>query len=166
MEWLAREINRLARFTGEKLRISTEDLTKPNPTQAMATILSALRGKTDMQVLIDAYKWARANETPAEIRPFIGRRPKLKLVVIEDAPSGVRAFINARDILKEEGVNVGLTAIGVHGGSFEKWKAFQRLRPEVDVIDPNSDIAEGIIRYSYQIRGKSETGDLGQRAVS
>ncbi|MEK7573760.1 MAG: hypothetical protein AAB531_05025 [Patescibacteria group bacterium] len=154
MEWLAR-----------RNKVTTESLTKPNPTQALATILSALRGRTDAQVLMDAYEWGQTGVAPAEVQPFIGKEAKLELVVVEDSPSGIRAFINARKLLEEEGVNVGLTGIGVHGVSFEKHMAFERLEQEGDIeIDTNSDIGEGIIRYSYDVQGREENDSLETNA--
>lgn len=152
MEWLARET-----------KTTVESLTKPNPTQALATILSALRGRTDVGVLMDAYEWGQIGKVPEEVKPFIGDETnKLELVVVEDSPAGVRAFINARKILESKGVNVGLTGIGVHGASFEKHMAFMQLAREGDVeIDTNPSIAEGIIRYSYDIQSREENGGLG-----
>ncbi len=152
MEWLGR-------ITGTPV----ESLTKPNPTQALATILAGLRRKkVDKKVLLDAYEWEKTGEVPEEIRPFIGSEEKLKLVVAEDSTSGVRAFINARKILEEEGIKVELTGIGVHDANYEKHMAFLRLaRGEgLDAIDMNSGIKEGIIRYSYSVRGRAEFRDI------
>lgn len=150
MEWLGR-------VTGTPV----EDLTKPNPTQALAAVLSALRGRTDVEVLMDAYTWGQTGEAPQEMQPFIQSKARLKLVVVEDSPAGVRAFIKARGIIESKGVDVELTAIGVHDGNFEKHMAFVRLGQgeELDVIDTNSKTKEGIIRYSYGIRGKGELED-------
>lgn len=149
MEWLGRLTN-----------TPVESLTKPNPTQALAAILSALRGRTDVQVLMDAYTWGQTGVAPQEVEPFIKNNNVLKLVVVEDSPSGVRAFMNAKKILENQGVKTQLTAIGVHGVSFEKHMAFVRLAQEegIDTIDTNSGIREGIIRYSYGIRGREEIG--------
>ncbi|MBI4091616.1 MAG: hypothetical protein HY427_00185 [Candidatus Levybacteria bacterium] len=148
MEWLAR-----------MTKVSVESLTKPNPTQALATILSGLRGGTDMRVLMDAYDWGQTGKAPEDIQPFIGNKATLELVVVEDSPSGVRAFINARKILTDQSVNVELSAIGVHGASYEKHMAFARLAQEEGVfIDTNSNTSEGIIRYSYDVQGREENG--------
>lgn len=146
MEWLGRATN-----------TPVESLTKPNPTQALATILAALRGRVDTRVLLDAYEWGRIGDAPKELRPFIEVANKLNLVVAEDSPSGVRAFINARRILKEKGINVGLAAIGVHDVSFQKHMAFTRLAQEqdIDTINTYSRIREGIISYSYDIQGRA-----------
>lgn len=150
MEWLGRET-----------KTPVENLTKPNPTQALATILAALRGRVDMGVLMDAYKWGQTGVVPEEVKPFIGDETnKLRLVVVEDSPSGVRAFINAKKILEDNGINVRLAGIGVHGISLEKHMAFMRLQREGDIeIDTNSGIGEGIIRYSYGVQGNEENDD-------
>ncbi len=147
MEWL-----------GRATKTSVESLTKPNPTQALAAILSAFRGRVEMQVLMDAYRWGQTGDTPEELQSFIEKKTRLNLVVVEDSPSGVRAFVSARRVLENNGINVGLTAIGVHDVSFEKHMAFMRLKQEegIDVVDTNSGIREGIIRYSYEIRGRAE----------
>lgn len=152
MEWL-----------GRITKTPVESLTKPNPTQALATILAALRGRVDVGVLMDAYKWGQTGEAPEEVQSFIRSLTKLKLVVVEDSPSGVRAFINARRVLESKGIDVELTAIGVHNVSFEKHMAFVRLTQEegIDTIDTNSGIREGIVRYSYGIRSKEEIRNLG-----
>lgn len=152
MEWLARIT-----------KTSTESLTKPNPTQALATILSGLRGRTDAQVLMDAYEWGRTGETPEDLQPFVrnGNRAQLEIVVVEDSPSGVIAFINAKKILEEKGVNVELSAIGVHGESPEKHKAFVRLAQEGGIfIDTNSNTKEGLIQYCFDRQGREENGGL------
>ena len=149
MEWLARRNN-----------VTTESLTKPNPTQALATILSSLRGGTDMRVLMDAYDWGQTGKAPEEIQLFIGNKATLELVVVEDSPSGIRAFINARKILRDQSVNVELSAIGVHGVSLEKHMAFMRLAEEEGIyIDSNSGTSEGIIRYSYDVQSREEDSD-------
>lgn len=147
MEWLGRE-------TGTPV----EDLTKPNPTQALAVILAAIRGKVDKHVLLDAYEWAVKGIKPQDAKT-LAEREKLKLVVVEDSPSGVRAFINAKKIIEKEGVNVSLTAVGVHDVSFEKHMAFTRLGEDksIDTVDTNSGVREGIIRYSFQGRAETES---------
>lgn len=149
MEWLAR-----------RNKVTTESLTKPNPTQALATILAALRGRVDVRVLMDAYEWGQTGISPEEIQPFIGDKAKtVELVVVEDSPSGVRAFINAKKILEDEHVNVELTAIGVHGASYEKHDALVKLAQKEGIyIDTNSNTNEGIIRFSYSVRGREENG--------
>lgn len=150
MEWL-----------GKVTKNSVQSLTKPNPTQALATILAALRGRVDVKVLMDAYEWGQTGKAPAEVQPFIGNKAKLELVVVEDSPAGIRAFINAREILKDKDVNVELTAIGVHGASYEKHTAFVRLAQEGGIfIDKISDTNEGIIRYSYDVQDRDENGGL------
>ena len=151
MEWL-----------GRKKNTPVESLTKPNPTQALGAILSALRGRTDVQVLLDAYTWGQTGIAPIEIQPFIGNgKGKLKLVVVEDSPSGVRAFVNAKKILEDQGVLVELTAIGVHDANFEKHTAFARLFQEkgIDASGDHQRTGEGIIQYSYGVRGRETLGD-------
>ena len=150
MEWL-----------GRKKNTPVESLTKPNPTQALGAILSALRGRTDVQVLLDAYTWGQTGIAPIEIQPFIGEgRNKLKLVVVEDSPSGVRAFVNAKKILEDQGVLVELTAIGVHDANFEKYTAFLKLSQGggIDSMDTNQRTGEGIIRYSFDVLSKEKRG--------
>ncbi|GEM_PF-2319217 len=150
MEWLAR-----------RNRVTTESLTKPNPTQALATILSGLRGKTDMQVLMDAYEWGQTGIVPEEVQPFTGNKANLKIVVVEDSPSGIRAFINAKKILEDRGVNVELSAIGVHGVSLEKHRALVRLAQEEGIyIDTNTRTNEGIIQFSFDVQSRNEDGSL------
>jgi len=150
MEWLGRE-------TGTPV----EELTKPNPTQALATVLTAIRGRVNKQVLLDAYEWAVNGVEPEDVKELV-ERGELKLVVVEDSPSGVRAFINARKILEEEGINAKLTAIGVHDVSFEKHMAFVKLGHEgIDTMDTNSGIREGIIRFSYGVQEENRDLWLG-----
>lgn len=154
MEWLSR-----------MTEASVESLTKPNPTQALATILSGLRGRTDMRVLMDAYEWGQTGKAPEEIQPFIGDKATLELVVVEDSPSGIRAFSNARKILRDQGVNVELSAIGVNGASLEKYMAFVRLAEEEGVyIDHISDTGEGIIRFSLDVQSREQ--DSGPEVIT
>ena len=154
MEWL-----------GRVKKTPVESLTKPNPTQALAAILSALRRKTDMRVLMDAYEWGRTGKVPNELQPFTeDAAKKLELVVVEDSPSGIRAFINAKKILESKGINVSLTAIGVHDRNYdEKHTAFRRLESEEGVpVDTYTDINPGINRFNFngrdriRIKGSSE----------
>lgn len=145
MEWLGRESN-----------TPVQDLTKPNPTQALAAILSALRGKVDAKVLRDAYNWGINGIAPKETLPFTINKTPLNLVVAEDSPPGIRAFANAKDILQQIGAEVKLTAIGIHSESFEKHRALQQLLGNgADKVDTNSEVTEGILRYSYDIRSNT-----------
>ena len=156
MEWLARK-------TGTPV----ESLTKPNPTQALAAILAGIRGRVDAKVLLDAYEWGRTGETPDDLQPFVGNgnRAKLEIVVVEDSPSGIIAFINAIKILKEKGVNVELSAIGVHGVSREKYVAFKGLAQEARIfIATHLYTKEGIIQYVYDVLSREENGGLEVKA--
>lgn len=141
MEWL-----------GRLTQTPVESLTKPNPTQALATILAALRERVDAQVLMDAYTWGQTGQAPQELQSFIGEEKKLELVVAEDSPSGIIAFINAKRILENQGINVKLTPIGIHAWNFEKYQAFSRLGREQGIhIITNPRVGEGITSYSYPI---------------
>lgn len=153
MGWLAREND-----------TSVESLTKPNPTQALATILSALRGKTDSKVLRDAYEWGKNEEVPLEIqqaRKKMGGK-KLKIIVVEDSLSGVVAFINAKKILRELGLNATVTVIGVHGGNQEKFTRFKELasKERIDVITC-TDVNGGIDEYFLSTSLVGKKGGLG-----
>lgn len=127
MEWLAREKDD-----------SIENLTKPNPTQAIATIISALRGKTDAQVLLDVYGWIKNGKIPKEIQDIAGNKKQkpLEIVVLEDTRSGVVAFINAQKIFDKLGLKINIVVIGVHGGNEEKYNSFKQLaeKEELTVI--------------------------------
>lgn len=118
MEWLGRE-------TGNPV----ESLTKPNSTQAIAAILSALKDKTDAQVLMNAYEWDKHGKIPTEIQRIIDNKERkdLRIVVIEDALSGIAAFVNAKKLFDNVGLKIEITVIGVHGGSEEKFKSFIAL---------------------------------------
>lgn len=127
MEWLARETNN-----------SIESLTKPNPAQAVAVIIAALRGeKTNSQLLKDAYIWTKEGRIPKEIQDIVKDKDKrqkpLEIVVIEDSLSGVVAFINAKKIFDEAGLKTKIIVIGVHGGSEEKNKSFERFAQEQQI---------------------------------
>lgn len=142
MEWLGKTTTR-----------STKELTKPNVTHALSTIISGLRGRIDSEVLLDAFKWADNGEIPEEITQYIEGENELKLVVLEDATSGVDAFIDARRILEAIGVKVHLTVIGVHGQSAEKFDAFHKLeeKEEVDSLIQVVNVGEGITSYSRSV---------------
>lgn len=119
MQWLAGETNN-----------SVESLTKPNPTQAVATIIAALREtKTNSQVLLDAYKWVKEGIIPEEVREIIENKNQkpLEIVILEDTTSGVTAFINAKKIFDSVGLKTNIVVIGVHGGNEEKYNSFRQL---------------------------------------
>lgn len=118
MEWLAREI-----------QTSIESLTKPNPTQAVAVIIAALRETADSKLLMDAYTWTKEGQIPKEIQDIVKnkRQKPLEIVVIEDSLSGVIAFVNAKKLFDQVGLKVNITVIGIHGGSEEKDKSFKQV---------------------------------------
>lgn len=118
MEWLARET-----------QTSVESLTKPNPTQAVAVIIAALRGEADSQLLMDAYTWTKGGQIPKEVQDIVKnkRQKPLEIVVIEDSLSGVIAFVNAKKLFDKAGLRANINIIGIHGGSEEKNKSFKQV---------------------------------------
>lgn len=118
MQWLAKETNN-----------ALESLTKPNPTQAVAVIIAAIREKTDSQLLMDAYTWTKEGQIPKEIQDIVKNKKQkpLEIVVIEDSISGVVAFVNAKKLLDQVGLKVKITVIGIHGGSEAKDKSFKQV---------------------------------------
>lgn len=147
MEWLGRETNN-----------SVESLTKPNPTQAIAAILSALKGVTDARVLMATYEWDKNGKIPEEIQDIIENKKKkiLRIVVIEDSLSGIIAFVNAKKLFDNVNLKINITTIGVHGGSKEKYNSFMQLaeKEQINAITCTT-INDGVrIYFDQRMKGK------------
>ncbi|MDP2585745.1 MAG: hypothetical protein Q8P29_02590 [Candidatus Levybacteria bacterium] len=142
MEWLSRKTND-----------TVESLTKPNSIQAIAAILSALKGTTDTQILMSAYDWDKDGKIPEEIQNIIDNKKQkgLRIVVIEDSTSGAIAFVNAKKLFDNVGIKMQIDIIGVHGGSEEKDNNFKRLDETEGVfVKTYTTINDGIREYFEQ----------------
>jgi hypothetical protein len=84
------------------------DLTKPNPVQALAAMLTA-RGTPERPSLHAAYDFWKTGLLPKPFTALQGER----VYVLEDNATGIRSCIQAGQLLRQQGINVAVHGIGV-----------------------------------------------------
>lgn len=100
MEWLAAQY-------GER----SEDLTKPNTTQAMAALIAALRSSCNKDVLKAAYASARQQSTDETIGAL--KSSKISIYVFEDTVSGIKPMLKVAEQLNAAGCSITVQPHGI-----------------------------------------------------
>lgn len=104
MEWLAHR-------HGDR----TEELTKPNTTQALAALTAAVARRCDAEILEKAYWADKSKET---VTPFdqdnwsIGQQP-IEIYVFEDTVSGIRPMLQVAERLQRSGRSSSIYPFGI-----------------------------------------------------
>lgn len=102
MEWLGKQHNE-----------RTEDLTKPNSTQALAALINTITGGEDVVALTEAYAIDKQNKRPAETPLATMSGKETVVYVFEDTISGIVPLQKTTQMLKSQGFNVHLDALGI-----------------------------------------------------
>lgn len=102
MEWLAKQHNE-----------RTEDLTKPNSTQALAALINTITSGQDVVALTEAYAIDKQNKDPSETQLSALRGKKAVIYVFEDTISGIVPLQKTTEMLRSRGFNVQLNALGI-----------------------------------------------------
>jgi hypothetical protein len=100
MDWLAQQ-------HGDR----TEELTKPNTTQALAALLAAVKRRSDSATLNLAYQFAREKRTDIELPELSGK--DVRMYVFEDTISGVKPAIALGTSLRSNGYRVSVKGLGI-----------------------------------------------------
>ncbi len=111
MDWLA-----------EKHSERSEDLTKPNTTQALAALLAALAGRCDEDILEEAYRLTRSfadgdgtESNWSEIAPTLATLSEKETVVIvfEDTVSGIKPMLALEERFRRFGLSLSVRPLGI-----------------------------------------------------
>ncbi len=102
MEWLGKQHNE-----------RTEDLTKPNSTQALAALINTITSGEDVVALTEAYAIDKQNKSPAETRLAAISEKKTVVYVFEDTISGIVPLQKTTQMLKSLGFDLQLEALGI-----------------------------------------------------
>lgn len=102
MEWLAKERNE-----------RTEDLTKPNRTQALAALINTINGGHDVEALQQAYEIDKQNLPAAETDLSALKDQKTKIYVFEDTISGIVPMLAVADLLRKQNFDIEVDALGI-----------------------------------------------------
>lgn len=102
MEWLGKQHNE-----------RTEDLTKPNSTQALAAMINTITGGQDVVALNDAYAIEKQNKSPADTELAALRDKRTSVYVFEDTISGIVPLQKTTEMLRSHGFDVQLYALGI-----------------------------------------------------
>ncbi len=102
MEWLGKQHNE-----------RTEDLTKPNTTQALAALINTVTGGQDVLALTEAYAIDKRNQSPGETQLSAISDKKTVVYVFEDTISGIVPLQKTTMMLKSQGFDVRLEALGI-----------------------------------------------------
>lgn len=102
MEWL-----------GKKYNARTEDLTKPNTTQAFAALINTVNGGNDILALEDAFAVDKFNKTidSTDLKELFNKR--VTVCVFEDTISGILPLKKVVEVLNVAGYDVNLVASGI-----------------------------------------------------
>ncbi|CAN5238580.1 hypothetical protein BH10CYA1_BH10CYA1_08740 [soil metagenome] len=102
MEWLGKQHNE-----------RTEDLTKPNSTQALAALINTITSGQDVVALTEAYAIDKQEKSPAKTHLTAIRGKKTIIYVFEDTISGIVPLQKTTQMLKSQGFNLQLDALGI-----------------------------------------------------
>ncbi len=102
MEWLGKQHNE-----------RTEDLTKPNSTQALAALINTITSGQDVVALTEAYAIDKQEKSPAKTHLAAIRGKKTVIYVFEDTISGIVPLQKTTQMLKSQGFNLQLEALGI-----------------------------------------------------
>lgn len=102
MEWL-----------GKQHQQRTEDLTKPNSTQALAALINTITGGDDVLALNEAYAIDKQGKKPAETSLSAIHSQRTVIYVFEDTISGIIPLQKSVQMLNTEGFDIQLEALGI-----------------------------------------------------
>jgi hypothetical protein len=102
MEWLAKQKNE-----------RTEDLTKPNTTQAIAALISCSKGRTTADTIREAYAIDKLDKTPADSSLGSIIKSKVIVYVFEDTISGILPMIASAERLNQLGFSIEVRPLGI-----------------------------------------------------
>lgn len=102
MEWLGKQRNQ-----------RTEDLTKPNTTQALAGLINTITGGRDVAALIEAYAIDKEDRAPEETSLSAIRGDSTIVYVFEDTISGIIPLKRVVQMLQLRGFKIHLEALGI-----------------------------------------------------
>jgi hypothetical protein len=102
MEWLAKE-------HGER----TEDLTKPNATQALAALINTISSGDDVTALRDAYAIDKQAKSPKKTHLNALSDRKTTVYVFEDTISGILPLLKTEQMLRSKGFNMTVEPLGI-----------------------------------------------------
>ncbi len=113
MEWLAKE-------HGER----PEDLTKPNTTQALAALISALAKITDITCLEEAYKIDKLGGDPDSTIIKELKQLDVIIYVFEDTISGIKPMLAVAEKLNDHNYSISVKPMGIAQDKNKKlrWK--------------------------------------------
>jgi hypothetical protein len=92
----------------------TEDLTKPNTTQAVNALLAAMTGDSSGDLSEKAYLFDKKNSDNDDLLAVLKDR-QTKVFVFEDTISGIKPMIRLAETLKSRGIDIKLIPIGITG---------------------------------------------------
>lgn len=101
MDWLAEEYGK-----------RSEDLTKPNTTQALCAFAAAIRQNSDCPVLREAYAWDSQQNIDPALLEMIGSNGAT-IYVFEDTVSGIRPMLKLAERLRSVNCLVNVVALGI-----------------------------------------------------
>jgi phosphoglycolate phosphatase-like HAD superfamily hydrolase len=119
MEWLAVQ-------TGHR----SEELTKPNTTQAIAALLASTTGTTSMASLNQAYRLDKLQEDPDNTPLLELKGCSPTIFVFEDTISGITPMLSVGKRLNQMGYSIKVEPLGIASDSKKK-SALQKLCPRV-----------------------------------
>lgn len=102
MEWLAKQQQQ-----------RTEDLTKPNPTQALAALINTITQGQDVLALNEAYAIDKHGQDPDSTSLSIIKEAKTSIYVFEDTISGIVPLLKTTELLQSKGFNIQLEPLGI-----------------------------------------------------
>ena len=102
MEWLAKRHNE-----------RTEDLTKPNRTQALAALIAACAGFSDIEILEEAYEVDKHNANPSDTHLRTLKEYSSTVFVFEDTTSGIKPLLKAAELLNQKGYEIAVRPLGI-----------------------------------------------------
>jgi hypothetical protein len=102
IEWLAKQYNE-----------RSEDLTKPNTTQAFAALLSALARTNDVKVLKEAYILAKLKRNPDETILKQIKSTDITIYLFEDTISGIIPILSMAKSLASNGYSISVRPFGI-----------------------------------------------------
>ncbi|RTL42700.1 MAG: hypothetical protein EKK48_11995 [Candidatus Melainabacteria bacterium] len=102
MEWLAKE-------HGQR----TEDLTKPNSTQAVAALINTITQGQDVLALHEAYAIDKQEKDPGTTSLSTIKEADTVIYVFEDTISGIVPLLKTTELLQSRGFNIKLEPLGI-----------------------------------------------------
>jgi hypothetical protein len=121
----------------------SEDLTKPNLTHALASMICALAGGNDVLALEEAYQIDKCHKNPDRTTLGKFKGSHLFLYVFEDTTSGIKPVLTLANVLNGHGYKLTVVPVGVATDT-NKSKA---LQPLCSLVCGN--INEGLERVSH-----------------